>query len=55
MTLLHPGIERFDTWWYARDPTHLAFYSARTMDWIAQRWGFRVLFRDDRNITIFGN
>lgn len=32
----------FGAWWYHRDPTHIAFYSVHTMEWIAQRCGWRL-------------
>jgi hypothetical protein len=43
----------FRDWRYARDPTHVSFYRARTMEWIAARFGWQrelphpnvVLFR----------
>jgi hypothetical protein len=31
----------FRGWYYHRDPTHVCFYSLRTMDWIARRFGWR--------------
>jgi hypothetical protein len=34
--------EEFAQWWYRRDPTHVCFYSAETVEWIAARWGWRV-------------
>jgi SAM-dependent methyltransferase len=34
--------EKFAQWWYRRDPTHVCFYSAETVEWIAGRWGWRV-------------
>ena len=32
----------FGGWWYARDPTHVAFYRDETFAWIAARHGARV-------------
>ncbi|QSA96585.1 class I SAM-dependent methyltransferase [Methylococcus sp. EFPC2] len=31
--------ERFERWQYKNDPTHLAFYSAHTLRWLAERLG----------------
>lgn len=42
MTELHGGSEAFADWWYHKDPTHVSFYSPRTIDWVAKRFGFRV-------------
>ena len=33
----------FDSWSYRRDPTHVAFYSARTFRWIATAFGFKTV------------
>jgi hypothetical protein len=46
MTLLHVGGESgrqaFPQWWYAKDPTHIFFYSARTLQFLAQRFQCRI-------------
>ncbi len=51
-SLLHPGgwlgvmtelvqeTRAFGEWYYARDPTHVAFYRLRSMEWIAHRFGW---------------
>ena len=47
----------FPSWYYHRDPTHVCFYSRRTMNWIAERYGWEpafprdavVLFRKSKN------
>lgn len=37
------GVEApFDRWWYRRDPTHASFYSADTMQWIANERGWQL-------------
>lgn len=42
MTRFH-GVEApFATWWYRRDPTHVAFYSETTMRWIAAHRGWKL-------------
>jgi len=41
MTQLVP--ERFEDWWYHRDPTHVVFYSPETFEWIARNLGFSLL------------
>lgn len=38
---LTPGRD-FASWRYRRQPSHVVFYSDRTMTWIAQRFGWRV-------------
>lgn len=32
----------FERWWYVRDPTHVAFYHARTLEWISERFGWHL-------------
>ncbi len=53
-TEFFPGIGKFDSWYYRRDPTHVVFYSPRTFEVLAKRFGLsapefydgkRVLFR----------
>jgi hypothetical protein len=37
------GVEApFADWWYRRDPTHVCFYDARTMAWIAAHFGWEL-------------
>lgn len=30
----------FDTWWYKNDPTHVFFYTIKTLQWIANHFNF---------------
>jgi hypothetical protein len=39
-----PGVD-FAAWYYRRDPTHVAFYSERSFEWIRERFEFRALER----------
>jgi len=32
----------FERWWYRRDATHVCFFNADTMRWIANRFGWRL-------------
>ncbi len=43
MTLMCNDDMDVNRWWYAQDPTHICFYSARTMEWIAAHFGLRSL------------
>lgn len=52
MTCLAPEDVDVATWWYARDPTHVAFYRTRTLTWIAQRFGWGLETDGDR-IALF--
>lgn len=42
MTMMTPELAAFRQWHYPRDPTHVCFYSADTMRWIAQRYGWQL-------------
>lgn len=52
MTRFHPGPEAVADWWYARDPTHVAFYSHATFDWICKRFALTRLYRDETHLTL---
>lgn len=41
MTERYTDTTHFPTWWYANDATHVAFYHARTLEWIAGHFGLR--------------
>ncbi len=34
----------FPTWYYKNDPTHICFFSKKTMRYLAQQWGVKVKF-----------
>lgn len=36
--------ERFATWHYKNDPTHVCFFSVDTLRWLAAQWGARLEF-----------
>jgi 2-polyprenyl-3-methyl-5-hydroxy-6-metoxy-1,4-benzoquinol methylase len=46
------GDEPLETWWYARDPTHVALHRTETLEWIAARWG-AALERPSRTVALF--
>lgn len=52
MTDLSATKTEFDTWSYRRDHTHVAFYSEKTMKWIAARWGFDLVSIEG-NLIVF--
>lgn len=39
--------DAFAGWHYIRDPTHVAFFSESTFQWLGQRFGLRVEFPDN--------
>ncbi|HST59006.1 MAG TPA: class I SAM-dependent methyltransferase [Longimicrobium sp.] len=52
MTELLDDARDFATWRYARDPTHVCFYHADTMRWIADAHGWRME-APGRNVVLF--
>ena len=44
MTSLRREGSKTTSWHYAQDETHVALYSARSMDWIAEHFNLRVKF-----------
>lgn len=44
----------FESWYYRKDPTHVSFYSKKTMDWIQANMNFsRVQIFSDRLAGLF--
>lgn len=43
MTQFHLGPEHFANWWYAKDPTHVSFYSEKTFHWLSEFLGLKIL------------
>ena len=52
MTAMLDDWASFPEWYYHRDPTHVAFYSGRTMRWIAEAHGWRARFHQG-NVVLF--
>ena len=52
MTSLHGGDVNFETWWYRRDITHVCFYSAHTMRWVAESFNL-ALSLPATNVALF--
>lgn len=53
MTLLWTTHEDFPTWFYARDPTHLCFYHAETLDWMSRAFGLQPIWSDQTRCFLF--
>ncbi|HUH13741.1 MAG TPA: class I SAM-dependent methyltransferase [Longimicrobiales bacterium] len=51
MTELRDG-QDLEKWWYVRDPTHVCFYAAQTLEWIAASRGWR-LERPRASVALF--
>jgi SAM-dependent methyltransferase len=52
MTCFQTDDERFATWHYRLDPTHVAFYREATFRWLAATWGWRASF-PAKDIALF--
>jgi SAM-dependent methyltransferase len=52
MTQMRAQWDGFFEWHYPRDPTHVIFYSPRTMRWIANEYGWTPTFLPE-NVVIF--
>ena len=52
MTRVLDDDEGFETWWYARDPTHVSFYSEETLTWLAHAHGW-TLERPHPTVALF--
>lgn len=48
MTEMHQDLEHFKNWGYRMDPTHICFLSSKSLDWLADHWGYDVLSAEGR-------
>lgn len=53
MTCLAPSVELFPGWHYHRDPTHVCFYTRRTMEYLAKKMGFRDVRVSPPRLSVF--
>lgn len=52
MTLIYDDSIDFKSWSYKIDPTHVFFYTKKTVVWIAQNYGFKNYFVEKRLIIL---
>ena len=52
MTGMLADWSEFPSWYYHRDPTHVNFYSRKTMKWLASRYGWHARF-PEQNVALF--
>jgi len=52
MTKLALNRAAFSRWHYKSDPTHICFYSTKTMDWLARQWQAEIL-QVDKDVFLF--
>ena len=41
-----PCEKKFSKWYYKRDPTHIAFYSSKSFQWVAEKIGFQIILNN---------
>ena len=44
MTRMIPSLNRFSSWYYTLDPTHIAFYAEESFRYLADHYGYQVEF-----------
>jgi SAM-dependent methyltransferase len=53
MTLFHTNKqEDFLKWWYRRDPTHITFFTPKSIEFMASECGLKVLKTDNKRVII---
>ena len=52
MTGMLDSWDQFKDWYYHKDPTHISFYSRRTMMWIAAKYSWKSFF-PRKNVVLF--
>lgn len=53
MTLFHQNDQaHFLTWWYRRDPTHITFYTPKTLEVLANKCGLDIVRTDGKRIAV---
>jgi len=53
-TMFHPeDNEKFLNWWYRRDPTHVCFFSHKTLIKMQDIFNLKLLKHDKKNIAVF--
>ena len=52
MTGMLDSWDDFPGWYYNRDPTHICFYSKKTMKWIGRRFSWQLLY-PRQNVVLF--
>lgn len=53
MSLWHKDENHFRNWFYARDDTHVLFYSKKTFEYMARKWGLEMIWTDNKRVVVF--
>lgn len=52
MTGTRTGDIDFPNWYYHRDPTHVIFFSEKTMEWLSAHWKARIIYKKN-NVILY--
>lgn len=52
MTLFYDESTDFNSWYYRQDPTHICFYSKKTMEWLRDHFGFSKLEFPSERVSV---
>jgi hypothetical protein len=55
MTQFYHDERNYKDWWYKNDPTHVVFYREETLEFIAKKYGLKILYNDHRSVIILQN
>jgi hypothetical protein len=47
-------VRDFYSWYYAKDPTHISFYSSKTMIVVAEILGKKIVETNGKDVVVFG-
>lgn len=54
MTELYPeDLEEFSNWYYAKDPTHVVFYSLKTLQYLQETFNLTPLYNDKKRVFVW--
>jgi len=53
MTQFPKDDEHFKKWWYRRDKTHISFFTIESFKYIAEIYGLKVVYHNDKDYMIF--
>lgn len=55
MTQFAKSDEHFKTWWYRRDPTHIAFYTPKAFEIMSKKMDLSIVFENTKDYMILKN
>ena len=53
MTEIFHSIDRFSTWYYKRDLTHVSFFCMDTWSYIAEHYALKMMYSDAKRVFLF--